>query len=177
MASSRPFEARVSPCLEGGTLRRLVGRIRGTRAWLAVVAAVGAIALAGCGGGGDESTSTSANVTVPQVTIPGGEPTTTTTPPTGGNNSGEPPAQGNQPPGTQQGLEALGPFRQCLSDHGVSLPFLRGMATGSQSQQSQLQNPTSRAQIEKAFACIPELPPGLRESAERYQRRFEQSRP
>ena len=111
------------------------------------------------------------------MTIPGGEPTTTTTPPTGGNNSGEPAPQGNQPPGTQQGLEAIAPFRQCLSDHGVSLPFLRGMARGSQSPQAPLQDPTSRAQIEKAFACIPELPPPLRESAERFQRRFEQQEP
>jgi hypothetical protein len=117
-------------------------------------------------------------VSVPQVTIPGGEATTTTTPPTGANNSGEPAPQGNQPPGTQQGLEALGPFRQCLSDHGVSLPFLRGIATGQQQLPPQLrQNPVARTQIEKAFACIPELPPPLRESAERYERRFEQSTP
>ncbi len=33
-----------------------------------------------------------------------------------------------------------------------------------------------RAQVEKAFACIPELPPQLRAAAERFKRRFEQSR-
>jgi hypothetical protein len=52
------------------------------------------------------------------------------------------------------------------------------MATAQQQLPPQLrQNPMARAQIEKAFACIPELPSALRESAERYQRAFEQSTP
>jgi hypothetical protein len=44
--------------------------------------------------------------------------------------------------------------------------------------QAQRQNPGQiRSQIEKAFVCIPELPPRLRATAERFKRRFEQRNP
>jgi hypothetical protein len=70
--------------------------------------------------------------------------------------------------------QALAPFRECLQQHGVSIPFLNG--SGGQEQQRQFQEDPQqyRAQVQKAFACIPELPPRLREIAEQLKRRFGQ---
>jgi hypothetical protein len=155
-----------------------VGGIRNPRVCLTAAAAIGAIAIAGCGGGGDDNTSTSANATVPQVTSPGqfnpGGARTPTAPEAPGNNSGGPAAQGNLPPGAQPVQQALAPFRECLQQHDVTLPFLN--RSGSQAQRREFQqNPQQyRDQAQKAFACIPKLPPQLRATAERFKRRFEQ---
>jgi hypothetical protein len=115
---------------------------------------------------------------VPQVTSPdqfnpeGGS--TTTAPEAAGNSSGGPPGQGNLPPRAQPVQQALAPFRECLQQHGVSLPFLNG--SGGQEQQRQFQEDPQqyRAQVQKAFACIPKLPQQLRATAERYKQRFEE---
>jgi hypothetical protein len=137
-----------------------------------------AIALAGCGGGGDEGTSTSANATVPQVTTPGqsnpNRTRTSTTPKTPGNNPTTTPTPRNRPPGGQSVQQALAPFRECVRRQGVSLPFLNGSA---QAQQPNTNPEQYRAQVEKAFKCIPELPPRLKDAAEQFKRRFEQRTP
>ena len=148
----------------------------GKRHALAGVAAAAIAActlVAGCGGGGDEDTSTAASVpTVPQVTSPAPakpdrEPTTTRTSP-----GAEPaaPGPGQLPQGVRGFQEALGPFRECLDRKGVTLPFVRGSGAGP----PDLNSAQYREQVEKAFTCIPELPPRFRERAELLKRRFEQ---
>jgi hypothetical protein len=160
-----------------------VGRIRNARAWAAAAAAIAAcvIAVSGCGGGGDDSASgTTGAAAIPTVTAPGqgqfrppGNGSTSTTQTTPGNH---PPTPGNLPPGARPVQQALAPFRDCLQRHGVSLPFLNGAGGQAQGRQFQ-QNPEQyRAQITKAFACIPELPPRLRAAAERLKRRYQQRR-
>jgi hypothetical protein len=163
--------------VRSATLPRLVGAIRHGRACAAAAAAltVCLVALAGCGGGGGEDSSTSASApTVPQVTTPSevspdqGSSTTTPAVPGAGRGQG---GQGIGPPGIQGGPEALVPFRECLDQEGVSLQSLlgpRGRPPGGQ-------NPAQyRDQVEKAFTCIPKLPPQLRGRAEELKRRFEQ---
>jgi hypothetical protein len=150
-----------------------MGRIRHGRA-----SAVGAVslvicllALAGCG---DDSSTSASDATVPQITTPSGvnssRGSTTTPPATQGNPQANPNGHSNGSPGVQSLQEALGPFRDCLTHHGVSLGLLNGVG-GAQRQQNPEQY---RGQVEKAFACIPELPPQLRERAEQLKRRFEQ---
>jgi hypothetical protein len=157
----------------------LVRRIRGSRTYTAGAAALAAcaIAVAGCGGG-DDSTTTSAGATVPQVTTPGqfnpNSGSTATTPKGPNSTTTAPPRPGNVQPGAQPVQQALAPFRDCLSKHGVSLPLLDGAGTGLQ--QARQRDPRQyRVQIQKAFVCIPELPPMLRQRAEEFKRRFEQS--
>jgi hypothetical protein len=139
-----------------------------------------AIAVVGCGGGGDDSSSasrTSTNIQIPAVTQPNaGDVTPSTTPEANGSGTA-PAAPGGQngSPGAPSAQEALVPFRQCLSDHGVSLPFLRAVGTGVEAQRQNSEQ--HRTQIEKAFVCIPELPPQIRSTAERFQRQFEQHNP
>jgi hypothetical protein len=155
-----------------------VGRIRNAR-WCVAAATVGGclIALAGCGGGEDDTTSTSADATtvaIPTVTQPaqpgpdGGSTSTNENAP--GSNPADGARAGNGPPETRP-AQRLSAFRDCLSRQGVSLQNLRGGG----GLQAQRRNPEEfRAQAEKAFTCIPELPPQLRESAEALKRRFEE---
>ena len=136
------------------------------------------IVVTGCGGGGDDSTSTSANATVPQITSPGefnpGGASTTTPDKPGGSSTAPGGPPGQSAPGLPPAQQALAPFRECLEQHGVSLPFLNG--SGGQEQQREFQqNPQQyRAQVQKAFACIPKLPQQLRATAERFKQRFEE---
>jgi hypothetical protein len=154
-----------------------VGPIRHARAWAASAAAIGGcvIAVAGCGGGGDDATSTSANATaVPGITSPGQ--------PSGGSSSSTarsgpgagttPNAAPNAAPGARPFQQALAPFRACLKQHGVDLPLLGG--SGALQQEYQQDPQRFRDQVERGFACIPELPPQMRAYAERFKRRFEQ---
>jgi len=53
----------------------------------------------------------------------------------------------------------------------VSLPFLRGSGAAPPLGQN---SAGYRDQIEKAFTCIPELPPPYRQRAEQLRRRYEQ---
>jgi hypothetical protein len=140
----------------------------------------GVFAYAGCGGG-DDNGSTSANATsaeIPTITQPaqpapnGGSTPTTPKPP--GPNSANGAGSGNAPPGARPILRQLGAFQDCLSRQGVSIQTLRGAGAS----QVQERNPEQfRAQVEKAFACISELPPRLRAQAEQLKRRFEQRNP
>jgi hypothetical protein len=132
------------------------------------------LVLAGCGGGGGDDSSTSASLpTVPQITTPSqvdpdrGSTSTTPAAPGGGQSQG----RGVGPPGIQRVQEALAPFRECLDQQGVSLSSLRGAGAGPQGQKN---SPQNRDQVEKAFTCIPKLPPQLRGRAEELKRRFEQ---
>jgi len=158
---------------------RLPHRVAGKRnapagAATAAIAACLAL-LAGCGGGGDEETSPSAGVpAVPQVTSPAPvspdrASTTTRTAP----GTGQAPTGGaGPPPHGQQGFqEAVAPFRECLDQQGVSLAVLRPTGGGPPQGMSLAEY---KQEAEKAFTCIPKLPPQLRESAELLKRRFEQ---
>jgi hypothetical protein len=156
-----------------GTLPRSVGRFRQALVQVVAAAAVAACAAAivGCGGGGDDSGSSTSASRIPTVTAPGSgqasppaNDSTSTTETTPGN----PPGPRNLPQGAAA-QQALTPFRDCLSQHGVSPQSLYGLQGGQQRNPEEL-----RAQIEKAFVCIPELPPQLRATAERFKRRFEQ---
>ena len=162
-----------------GTLPRSVGRIRQApvRVVAAAAIAVCVVTTAGCGGGGDDNASgTTTAAQIPTVTTTGsgesrppGNGSSSTTRTTPGN---EPPAPGNLPQGAQPAQQALAQFRDCLSRHGVSPQFLN---PGGALRARQRNPEEFRAQVEKAFACIPELPPQLRASAERFKRRFEQA--
>jgi hypothetical protein len=162
-----------------GTLPRSVGRIRQAPVRVVAAAAVAACVAttAGCGGGGDDNSSgTTTAAQIPTVTTPGsgessppGNGSTSTTRTTPGN---QPPEPGNLPQGAQPAQQALARFRDCLSQHGVSPQFLN---PGGALRARQHNPEEFRAQVEKAFACIPELPPQLRATAERFKRRFEQS--
>jgi hypothetical protein len=72
--------------------------------------------------------------------------------------------------GAQRVEQALTPFRDCLSRHGVEpMPF------GSSARQSHQPDPAeARKQIQARIACIPELPPRLRKAAEQLKKRYEQ---
>lgn len=135
-----------------------------------VVAATAAclVALAGCGGGDDgdsEPTATSAELPTPTAptapTVPGdergGEGSTPTTP-----------TPSEPRPGAQQAQRVLAPFRACVSRQGVDPAILR---LGAWRQQDSAE---MRKAIDAGIACIPELPPRLREAAERFKRRYEQ---
>jgi hypothetical protein len=132
--------------------------------------------LVGCGGGGDEDSSTSASVpTVPQITTPSevnpDRGSTTTTPAGPGAGQANPNGQGAGPPAIQGAQEALAPFRACLGQQGISLPGLLRSGGGQTGEQNSARY---RDQVEKAFTCIPKLPPQLRARAEELKRRFEQ---
>jgi hypothetical protein len=142
-----------------------------------VVAAIGAclILIAGCGGGGDDNSTTSASTGTPQITTPGTfNPGTRSTPngPQAQRTTSTPAAPGNHPPGAQPVGQALVPFRDCLGRHGVDPTQFR---LGFQGQGQQQRDPAQvQKQIQAGIACIPELPPRLRKSAERLKRRYEQ---
>jgi hypothetical protein len=164
--------------VRSATLPRLVGAIRHGRACAAAAVAltVCLVALTGCGGGGGEDSSTSASVlSEPQITTPDlGKPdrgSITTTPTNPGAGQANPNGQGVGPAGIQRVQEALAPFRDCLEQQGVSLQALRGSGGGPPGGQNSVQY---RDQVEKAFTCIPKLPPQLRGRAEELKRRFEQ---
>ena len=66
-------------------------------------------------------------------------------------------------------VHALGPFRECLTRHGVQPPALDAPL-----QQRQQQDPAeAQKEIQARIACIPELPPKLRKAAERLKARYE----
>jgi hypothetical protein len=157
-----------------------VGRIRDARARFAAAAAIGAclLAFAGCGGDGDDGSSpTQAGVQLQTPTAP-------TAPDSQGNRSppdadtdrgstATTPFQGQpgnaNPPGVERIRRALGPFRSCVSGHGVDL---EGLQPGSQDQPP---DPAARQKrIQAMIACIPELPPRLRERAEVLKERYQQ---
>ena len=159
------------------TLGALLRCIRNRTMFVTVAIAAGGVLCAGCGGGGDDVGSTSAEVstaatpTIAESTQPatpapngGAVPTTPKAPDSNPANGAR---SGNRPPGALS-QQNLSDFRDCLRQRGVHLRGLRG---GSQGQR----NPERyQAQVEKAFTCIPKLPPQLRETAEQLQRRFEQ---
>jgi hypothetical protein len=121
----------------------------------------------GCGGGGsDSSTVVGTGAQAHTVTAPnftdkfkraGGSGSTATAPAAPG-------------AGAQQVAQALAPFRDCLRQHGVEpMPF------GSSARQSRHPDPAeARKQIQARIACIPELPPKLRQAAEQLKKRYEQ---
>jgi hypothetical protein len=142
---------------------------------VALALAVFVVWVSGCGGGGDGETTTAASVpTVPQVTSPApagpdqGSTTTTRTAPGQGSPA---PGGGQGALGSQSFEGALAPFRDCLAKKGVTLPLLRGSGAGPPPRQNSAQY---RDQVEKAFTCIPELPPQFQERAEQLKRRFQQ---
>jgi hypothetical protein len=155
-----------------------VGRLTNPRAWLKAAAAIGAcsIAVAGCGGSGDDSSSqapaaaqiqtpTAPNVATPGQSRPGDRTSTTNTTPTP---SGTDATHGTDLPSVRK---VLAPFRACLSSHGVDpVQFGRQFRGGPQQQQDPAQ---ARKAIQAGIACIPELPPRLRQAAERLKRRYE----
>jgi hypothetical protein len=141
---------------------------------VATAAAIGSCVVAVAGCGGDNETSTSAATAVPGVTSPGqvnpGRDSNSTTQTAPGATT--PSAPGITPFEAGTGEQALAPFRECLKQHDVDLSLLDDPAALRQRYQ---QDPGGfRAQIERGFACIPELPPPLRVYAERFKRRFEQ---
>jgi hypothetical protein len=127
------------------------------------------IAFAGCGGGDDgdsEATATGVQVQTPTAPIPdegrfGGE---------GGSTSTTPVAPSEPPPGASQAQHVLAPFRACLTRRGVDPAAFQ---PGAWRQQDPAE---MRETVEAGIACIPELPPRLREAAERFKRRYEQRR-
>jgi hypothetical protein len=134
------------------------------------------IVFAGCGGTGDDDATTSASATVPQITTPGAfNPGTRSTPTTRqapGTTTTTPAAPGSGPPGAAPTLQALAPFRDCLSRRGVDPDQFR---PGFQRQGQRQQDPAQiQRQIQAGIACIPELPPQMRQAAERLKRRYEQ---
>jgi hypothetical protein len=146
---------------------------------LAMAVAASATSVAGCGGGGDDSTgtATSAAPNLPTVTSPqmpdgqaqgnaqGGGSTTAA--PQAGAPSGAPAVR-------LQNL--LGPFRDCLSSHGVDPgEFRQGFEPRAPAQRQAQPDPAGRQkQIQAGIACIPTLPPRLRSAAERLAKRYEQ---
>jgi len=154
-----------------------VRRIRNPGVFVTAAVAIGAgvLVYAGCGGGGDDDASTSANATtgaIPTVTQPaqtapnGGSTSTAPKAPESNRDNGA--ATGKGSPGG--GLQQLSAFRECLSRQGVSLQIL----TGAGAARAQRRDPEKfRDQVEKAFTCIPALPPQLRQRAEQLKRSFE----
>jgi hypothetical protein len=132
--------------------------------------------LAGCGGGGDDTTSTAADATIPTVTSPNlnqGGGATTTAPNGSGARRANPAHPQNLPPGAQPVEEALAPFRDCLSRHGVDpANFAPGHFRQGQQDPAEMNK-----RIQASIACIPELPPRARRIAERIKRRYEQRQP
>ncbi|HEY6771821.1 MAG TPA: hypothetical protein VI035_05150 [Solirubrobacterales bacterium] len=152
-----------------------MGRVRHALPSLAAAGVVGAclIALAGCGGGGDDS-PTAASATVRQITTPGqfnpGTRSTPNAPPSDDGTPTGPATPGGGSGGAQPVLQELVPFRACLSRHGVDPEqFRAGFRWRQQRDPAEI-----RRQIQAGVACIPELPPRLREAAERLKRRYEQ---
>jgi hypothetical protein len=155
-----------------------VGLIRDARARFAAAAAIGAcvLAVAGCGGDGNDSSSPT------QTGVQLQAPTTPTAPDSQGNPPGTDtdrgstattPFQGQpgnaNPPGVARIRRALGPFRDCVSRHGVDLDGFRSGA------REQFPDPDARQKrIQAMIDCIPELPPRLRAAAERVKQRYEQ---
>jgi hypothetical protein len=175
------FTGASLPKDQGGsaTLVRLVGGIRNAGVFAAVAALAAGVVCMGCGGGGGDDGSTSATATtheVPTVTQQaesaqdGGS--TSNTPSTPESDPGNGAGQGGGSSQSQPVPQQLGSFRDCLSRQGVSLQDLMGPAA----LRKQRSDPEGfRAQVEKAFTCIPQLPPQLQERAEQLKRRFEQS--
>ena len=151
------------------------------RTRLAVLAVVGGcvLAVSGCGGGADGGS--------PSQTAIREQASSLTQPETSGKPkpdqpSGESGGSATQAPhaGVERLQRVLGPFRECLSRHGVEPePFLSGAAARQRWQQllqqrAQRSRPEFRADIQARIACIPELPPRLRAAAEQLKRRYEQ---
>jgi hypothetical protein len=122
------------------------------------------VALPACGGDDDEGSSpavTAAEQPQQKPAAPAGS--------SDGSTSSEPEPPAN-PPATGSIQRRLAPFRDCLTRRGPELPPL----DGSGARQRALEDPAKvRALRQTAAACIPELPPKMRESAERLRRRFE----
>lgn len=138
---------------------------------MAAAIAAGAIAIAGCGGGGEDGTS-SAAATAPTTVAQGQQE-----PPSSGKfrpdkvPTTSSPATPNSPPaGAEEAQRVLAPFRDCVSRHGVD-PAKLGPGGWRQLRTDAAQRQKA---IEAGIACIPELPPRLREGAERLKRRYEQ---
>jgi hypothetical protein len=125
----------------------------------------------GCGGGGDDSsTAAESGSQFPGVTAPDQTRTGRFNPEgqaaTGTGTATAPSAQ-NPAAGL---LRRLGPFRDCLTRHGVQPPPLNAPLQPQQGQDpAQIQK-----EIQVRIACIPELPPRLRKAAERLKKRYEQ---
>jgi hypothetical protein len=137
-------------------------------AFVAAAAAISCvIAVAGCGGDDDDGNSSVA-ATSPQSQAP-------TSPDSGkfrpeGTPTQSTPSTTTPNPNAERRDRLLAPFRECLNRRGVEdLTFLdpRARASGS------LDQPEMQRQIQAAIACIPQLPPRLREGAERLKRRYE----
>jgi hypothetical protein len=125
----------------------------------------------GCGGGGDDSSTAARtgsqfpDVTTPSQTRTGGfDPDEQA-----GTGTGTATAPSAQNPAARL-IRVLGPFRDCLTRHGVQPP-----PVGAPLQRQQHQDPAQvQKEIQARIACIPELPPRLRKAAERLKRRYEQ---
>src|SRR5262249_29165886 len=133
------------------------------------------------GGGGDDMPSTSAAATGPSITSPNPDSSTrsaTTRPQRSRTTPGNQPAPQSLPQGGSPLQAALGPFRDCLRNNGVDPAelgqggFQQGRPPG---QQRRRPDPSEvRRRIHAGFACIPQLPPRLRQTAERLKQRYEQ---
>jgi hypothetical protein len=64
----------------------------------------------------------------------------------------------------------MAPFRDCLSRYGVSPSELRSPPGERQAPDSA----DGQEWIQAAIACIPQLPPQLRQQAERLKKRYQQ---
>jgi hypothetical protein len=72
--------------------------------------------------------------------------------------------------GVANAQRVLAPFQACLKDHGV-----QPAQFNPQARQQQRPDPAQfRKGIQARIACIPELPPRLRQAAERLKRRYQQ---
>jgi hypothetical protein len=141
-------------------------------AWLIVTAVVAACAVAGCGGSGDKSTTGAAGTGVQLHTL------TAPNPPGSGNfhpGGGTTSRTETQPsavrPGEASVRRALGPFWACLEAHGGQRAQFNPHAARPQSPPDPAQ---AQRNIQARIACIPELPPRLRQAAERLKRRYQQ---
>jgi hypothetical protein len=139
----------------------------------ATAIAVLAIAVSGCGGGDDSTTTaTRASADAPTVTAPripqGSGDGTRTSPIT--------PSNATVGAGAQRFQQRLAPFQDCLRSHGVDpTQFQQSFRQNFQSGQVQRADPAQmRKQIQAGIACIPELPPRIRQWAERLKARYEQ---
>jgi hypothetical protein len=147
----------------------LVRRLGNPWAWLIVSAAVIACAVAGCGGGGSDTGSTSTGVQLHTPTAPN-FPGADRFHPDGGVTSTTQTQSGGLHRGQANVQRVLAPFQACLQDHGVP-PF----HFDPQHQQQQQPDPAqTQKRIQAQIACIPKLPPRLRQAAERLKRRYEQ---
>jgi hypothetical protein len=148
---------------------------------LAAAAAVTVcIYAAGCGGSSSEPGSPSPTAAVEQQTAATqGQTAPPASPrPSGGSPTPTPVAPETALPRQGTFERRLAPFRECLSRHGVDLTARNGsgadLRNGSGADlRASPDRPDFTARIRAGIACIPELPPRLRERAEKLKRRFE----